>query len=69
MVVDEVLGMWWDDRSLKIGGRGVGIYARDALSPGFRGSSHIATFVKTPSTVISFNMADIIVFPGRLQLL
>ena len=49
MVVDEVLGMWWDDGSLK------------------RGSSHVAIFVKALSTVISFNMADMIVFPGRLQ--
>ena len=33
----------------------------------FKGSSHVAIRVKTPNTVISFNLADIIVFLGRLQ--
>ena len=67
MVVDEARWNWWDDRSLNDGGRGVGIYVRDSLSAVFRRSLHLEMLLKTPCTVIGFNVSNLIVFPGRSQ--
>ena len=43
------------------------VFIHESLSHILRGPPHVAILVQTPSTVISFNMADMIVFLGRLQ--